>query len=230
MGYKEFIYTRKLPNEQNIIKYCMRIEIKGNQCGRWGLRVQRIEIINKIITCICGPPLPIPQILGFFCLFVGHSVYQLDVGSQFPNQGLNPGPEWWKHWILTYQGWSLCHGSDNARSLSPLHHQRTPHDGIFLLILIPHIWKWCVIWKWSGNDFIMCPLCITKPDFKIIKKMERTWHARGGKWPSPELFACVSNFHLKLNITNAKASIPLSWKSIILPVDDVIFLVTETRS
>ena len=79
-------------------------------------------------------------------------------------------------------------------------------------------------------DFIMCPLCITKPDFKIIKKMERTWHARGGKWPSPELFACVSNFHLKLNITNAKASIPLSWKSIILPVDDVIFLVTETRS
>lgn len=106
MGYKEFIYTRKLPNEQNIIKYCMRIEIKGNQCGRWGLRVQRIEIINKIIICICGPPLPIPQILGFFCLFVGHSVYQLDVGSQFPNQGLNPGRrgESTKSWSRNPQG------------------------------------------------------------------------------------------------------------------------------
>ena len=28
---------------------------------------------------------------GFVLIFLGHSVQQLDMGSQFPDQGLNPG-------------------------------------------------------------------------------------------------------------------------------------------
>ena len=56
----------------------------------------RLEPTRKLRT---SPATATPLPFLFICLFKGHVRWL--VGSYFPDQGLNPGSQWWKCWVLT---------------------------------------------------------------------------------------------------------------------------------
>ena len=71
--------------------------------------------------------------IGVLSLFFGHSMQQLGVGSPFQDQGLNPGPQQWKHQILTTRPPGTSPGVVSS-SFAMVH---TPAMNI-----LPHAFQW----------------------------------------------------------------------------------------
>ena len=74
----------QFPDQRSEIK-SMLLAVEAQILNCWTSRKS-----PKVVSCI---------LFSFVCLFVFG--YATQLGSQFPNQGLNPEPRQWKQWVLT---------------------------------------------------------------------------------------------------------------------------------
>ena len=92
------------------------------------------DIISFYIYFFCSFLFIFSFYLFLFLIFFGHATWL--VGSQFPDQGLNP-----------------AHGNESPESW-PLGHQGTPHPCLLILPLC--IWaKWCSTFLWNCSFFLI---------------------------------------------------------------------------